>query len=55
MTRWQEAMNSHLPWPAASDHDPADTEEEHPLGHHHQPSAVKLIHRAFSGCKRDNL
>jgi hypothetical protein len=31
-------------------------EEEHPLGHHHQPpSAAKLIHRAFSGCKLKEL
>ena len=37
-----------------SDHGPVDTEEEHPLEHHHRPSVVKLIHRAFSGCKRAN-
>jgi len=52
---WREAKNSQLPWHAVSDHDQADTEEEHPLGHHHQPSAAKLIHHAFSGCKRANV
>jgi len=51
---WREAKNSNSPWHAVSDHDPVDTEEEHPLGHHYQPSIVKLIHRAFSGCKRAN-
>jgi hypothetical protein len=49
---WREAKNSNPPWHAVSDHDRVDTEEEHPLGHHHQPSVAYLIHRAFSGCKR---
>jgi len=51
---WREAKNSNSPWHAVSDHGPVETEEEHPLEHHHRPSVVKLIHRAFSGCKRTN-